>query len=225
MMLGKMTCSRPPARRPKFRPLESHGSPHSFLSYLTASLGRFCSCLGWLLPWSLQGFFPVFQNWAAITQAGGFGAQLPIHPKKKKKKKHQAELFKANSSLLSCRSSVLLELWLYKVLGVTVPCLQTICSALVHCGRYESCSHPLQGTSTALWADCSTFASGALYLIHNMIPAQHDLTQRKPTTNIHFIEEWTFGPGDIATNPKPEKGKKKKIGLMKMTKRWGKCLW
>ena len=43
-----------------------------------------------------------------------------------------------------------------------------------------------------------------------MIPAQHDLTQRKPTTNIHFIEEWTFGPGDIATNPKPEKGKKKK---------------
>ena len=87
MMLGKMTCSRPPARRPKFRPLESHGRPHSFLSYLTASLGSFCSCLGWPLPWGLQGFFPVFQDWAAITQAGGFGSQLPIHPKKKKKAK------------------------------------------------------------------------------------------------------------------------------------------
>ena len=199
MMLGKMTCSRPPARRPKFRPLESHGRPHSFLSYLTASLGSFCSCLGWPLPWGLQGFFPVFQDWAAITQAGGFGSQLPIHPKKKKS---QAELSKANSSLLSCRSSVPLELWLYKVLGVTVPCLQTICSAPVHCQRYEYCSHPLQGTSTALWADRGTSASGALYLIHNTIPAQHDLTQRKPTTNIHFIKEWTFGPGGIPTkNP------------------------
>ena len=45
------------------------------------------------------------------------------------------------------------------------------------------------------------------------------------TTNIHFIKEWTFGPGDIATHPKPEKEKKnrayendKEMGEMLMVK-------
>ena len=83
-MLGKMTCSRSPARRFKFRPFECHRRPHSFLSYLTASLAVSAAAWGLRSLGGYRAFSPVFQDWAAIPHARGFGSQLPIHPKKSK---------------------------------------------------------------------------------------------------------------------------------------------